>query len=142
MRRGYAGIAKSAYSAAGPWALPMQERRASSDSQLPEREVVMRCFVLGALIIITSTACGGPSDEPVDMRRPQTGLRPDSSMRSSGDEAAIRKYRASYGEDAVDTCVRVFDNDNGLQEGLPFQKPGHPDLAAFLCSCVGASTCL
>jgi hypothetical protein len=102
----------------------------------------MRCLVLGALIVITYTACGGPSDEPVGMRPPETGLRQDSSMRSSVDQAAIRKYSAAYGEDAVDTCVRVFDNDNVLQEGLPFQKPRHADLAAFLCSCVGASTCL
>jgi hypothetical protein len=102
-----------------------------------EQEVVMRCLILGALVMIASAGCGGPSGNP-ELR---SDLRKESAARSQTDEAAIRKYRAAFGEDAVDTCVRVFDEDN-LREHEQVDKPSSADLAAFLCSCVGASTCL
>ena len=96
----------------------------------------MRCLILGALVVIASTGCGGPSGDP----RPE--LRKEESVqRSATDEAAIRSYNAKFSADAVETCVRAFDDDN-LQEHAQVNKPSSADLADFLCSCVGASPCL
>lgn len=95
----------------------------------------MRCLILGALVVIASTGCGGPSGDP----RPE--LRQESAARSKADEAVIRMYSAKFSADAVETCVRAFDDDN-LQEHAQVNKPRSADLADFLCSCVGASPCL
>jgi hypothetical protein len=101
---------------------------------LLEREVVMRCLVLGALIVVTFTGCGGPGYEPPE-------LRSEPAARSQTDREAIRKYALAFGEDAVDTCVRAFDEDN-LAGQAPVGRARFAGLPAFLCSCVGASTCL
>jgi hypothetical protein len=99
----------------------------------------MRCLVLGALVLIASTGCGGPSDGP-EMRSPQTDLRKEWDARSSADQAAIRKYSAKFSADAVETCVRAYDNE-APPPGWPVYKP-HLDLAEYLCTCVGLTTCL
>ena len=93
----------------------------------------MRCLVLGALIVVTFTGCGGPGYEPPELRN-------ESAARSETDRAAIRKYARTFGEDAVDTCVRAYDQD-ASPTGSPVYKP-RGDLAGFLCSCVGAPSCL
>ena len=101
----------------------------------------MRCLVLGALVLIASAGCGGPSGNP-DLRDNNPGARKESP-RSAAEEAAIQAYSAAFSAAAVETCVAAFDaGDGNLSEHAQVDKPSSGDLAAFLCSCLGASECL
>lgn len=107
----------------------------------------MRCLILGALIIVATTACGGPSEGPVDMRKssPVDAARkeqPGDLQRTQSQRDAIRAYSAAFSADAVDTCVRAFDDENLRDELQPVDKPSSADLRAFLCACVAAQPCL
>jgi hypothetical protein len=102
----------------------------------------MRCLILGALVLIASTGCGGPSDEPVDTSSPRTDLRMELAARSTVDQAAIRRYLAAFNEEAVNSCVIAFDDENASAVGSPVQKPRYADLAGYLCNCLKVRTCL
>ena len=98
----------------------------------------MRCLFVGALILIASAGCGGPSESP-DLRLENPGARtqtPDLVQ-----SAIARRYALVFGEDVVDACVATFVDDN-LVDHAQIDKPSAADLAAFLCSCVHADTCL
>jgi hypothetical protein len=98
----------------------------------------MRCLLVGALILIASAGCGGPSESP-DVRPEIPAARPEAPDLIQS--AIARRYALVFGEDVVDACVTTFVDDN-LVDHAQVDKPSSADLAAFLCSCVHADTCL
>jgi hypothetical protein len=98
----------------------------------------MRCLFVGALILLASAGCGGPSGSP-DARPQIPGVR--NEVTDLAQSAIARRYALVFGEEVVDACVAVFENDNLVDHG-EIDKPSAADLAAFLCNCVHADTCL
>jgi hypothetical protein len=100
----------------------------------------MRCLILGALVLIASAGCGGPSENP-DLRGNIPTARKSAPTLDAAQSAVARRYALVFGEDAVDSCVAAFEDDN-LVDHSEVDKPSAGDLAAFLCNCVHADTCL
>jgi hypothetical protein len=98
----------------------------------------MRCLFVGALILIASAGCGGPSGSP-DARPEVPVVR--SEVADLAQSAIARRYALVFGEGAVDSCVAAF-LENDLVDHAEIDKPSEADLAAFLCNCVRADTCL
>jgi hypothetical protein len=90
------------------------------------------------LILIASAGCGGPSESP-DARPEIAAARPEAPDLIQS--AIARRYALVFGEDVVDACVATFVDDN-LVDHAQVDKPSAADLAAFLCNCVHADTCL